>query len=374
MTNAVLLLGTTSESNVTGSNVNVATLKRDKDAKYTATINVENFAGRIYLQGSLVKTPGASDWFNIKIGDKRYIDYPINPASPRGTGGDTAIDKFNFAGNYLHIRAVVDKTAVAVPNGKILQILLADEYSAELHNDYDSSGPTTVIDPGSGSVIGTGTKTVDYATVTVDSLGKIVSIKSNDPTKISAQTYIVNTYAELAALTTVQAGDTAYVTSQVDPKRGLYINTGTAWHGFTDDDFSINRQVAAGTYSNATVQVDQYGRVLFAQSGTDVNSLRRVVEFDTSAAEFSVASALPANCNVKKIVVEVDEPFDVNAAITVADSTNTLITSDELIVDSVETTIFELNKHYATANTVKVLVNSQGSAGHGKLIIDFALE
>jgi len=335
LSKAVLLLSETSDTSVIGPDVYVATLKRDKDALYTVSINVEDFAGRIYLQGTLAKHPASADWFNIKINDKRYIDYPINPASLRGTAGDTAIDKFNFAGNYLHIRAVIDKTAVAQPSGKVIQIVLSDEYSIELHNDV----PSAIITPDAGQPApGIGIQTFDFASVTVDSQGKIVSVKAGDPTKISAQTTIVSTYAALLELKP-QVGDAAYVSSPADPNKGLYINTATGW-----------------------------------RSVSDGSGLRRVIEFNSTATEFVTDADLPANCNVKKIVVEVDEPFDVNAAITVADSTNTLITSDELIVDSVETTVFELNKHYATANSIKVSVNPLGTTGHGKLIIDFALE
>lgn len=334
MSKAVLLLSETSDTSVTGPDVYVATLKRDKDALYTASVNVEEFSGRVYLQGTLAKHPASADWFNIKINDKRYIDYPINPAEPRGIAGDTAIDKFNFAGNFLHIRAVIDKTAVAKPSGKVIQIVLSDEYSTELHNDV----PGAVITPDAGQPApGIGIQTFDFASVTVDSQGKIVSVKAGDPTKISAQTTVVSTYAALASLKP-QVGDSVYVNSLTDPNAGLYISTAAGW------------------------------KLVNSGSGQ-----RRIVEFNSTASEFTIDSALPANCSIKKIVVEVNEPFNSSTDITVQDDTSILISGDELVVDSIETTVFELNKRYNTSNLVKVLVSS-ASAGHGKVIIDYALE
>ena len=43
----VVLLGPTSDVSKTGPAINVSSLKRDKEALYTATIAVEDFCGRI---------------------------------------------------------------------------------------------------------------------------------------------------------------------------------------------------------------------------------------------------------------------------------------------------------------------------------------
>lgn len=376
----VVLLGPTSEVTKTGPSINVATLKRDKEALYTATIIVDDFCGRIYLQGTLVKNPKSTDWFNIKIGDNRFIDYPLTPGSPRnGTSsaqlGDTATDKFTFSGNYIQLRAVIDKESVPTPSGRVVQILLSDEYSSDLHNDQY---PIPVTPPGPPPVTPPtpiGNKTVEYASVTVDALGKVIKLSPNDPTKISAQTYVVNAYSELNAIVP-QIGDAAFVMQGTDPKRGYYVYTGAVWHGLTDNDFAINRNVAAGTYTNASVQIDSYGRVLSATSGTDVNSLSRSASFTALSSDLSIGQALPANSRVTKIVVQVQDAFDPACSVFVTDIDGTLITSDEIAFEqSNETSIFELNKHYNSSNLFKIKVNSNGTQpGSGKIIIDFALD
>jgi len=383
----VVLLGPTSDVSKTGPAINVSTVKRDKDALYTATISVDDFCGRIYLQGTLVKNPKANDWFNIKIGDNRFIDYPLTPGAPRtGTLGDTATDKFNFAGNYLQLRAVIDKEGVPTPSGSVLQILLSDEYSSGLHNDQIATPVTPVpgpVGPGPGpspappGPIPVGEVTAEYATVTVNPLGKVTKLSSGDPTKISAQTNVFNTYAELVALTPPpQVGDAAFIMSLADPQRGYYVYTGAVWHGLTDNDFAIKRNVAAGTYTNATVQLDSFGRVISASAGTDVNSLTRSIAFTALSSELAIGEALPANCRVTKIVVAVQNAFDPLCQLNVTDGTSTLITSDEIMFeDSNETSIFEINKHYGTSNVFKIMVNNNGTqAGSGTIIIDFALD
>ena len=375
----VVLLGPTSEVSKTGPAINVSTVKRDKDALYTATISVDDFCGRIYLQGTLVKNPKANDWFNIKIGDSRFIDYPLTPGAPRdGTLGDTAIDKFNFAGNYLQLRAVIDKEGVPTPSGRVVQILLSDEYSSGLHNEQVPIpiAPTPTPPPGP-TPTPIGSTTAEFATVTVDPLGKVTKLSSGDPTKISAQTYVFNTYAELATITPVpQIGDAAFIMSATDAQRGYYVYTGAVWHGLTDNDFAINRNIAAGTYTNATVQIDTFGRVLSATAGTDVNSLSRSIAFTALSSDLAIGEALPANSRVTKIVVEVQDAFDPACQLNVTDGTGTLITSDEIAFESSnETSIFEINKHYGTSNVFKIMVNNNGTqVGSGKIIIDFALD
>lgn len=373
----VVLLGPTSDLKKTGPAINVSSVKRDKEALYTATISVEDFSGRIYLQGTLVKNPKEKDWFNIKIGDSRYIDYPITPGTLRdSTLGDTAIDKFNFIGNYLQLRVIVDKERTSAPSGRVLQILLSDEYSADLHNNQQPVPIVPpIVTPPVPPPVPVGLRTADYASVTVDALGKVVKINANDPTKISAQTYVIGTYAELSVIVP-QTGDAAFVMSPTDPGRGYYVYTGAQWHGLTDNDFAIKRDVLAGTYTNASVQLDAFGRVLSASSGTDVNSLTRSVSFTALSSELAVGQSLPANSRVTKIVVQIQDAFAATCSLNITDNTGTLITSDQIAYEnSNEISIFELNKHYPASNLFKIMVNNNGTqAGSGKIIIDFALD
>jgi hypothetical protein len=425
LSSAVLLLGETSELNVTGSDVYIATLKRDKDALYTATINVEEFSGRIYLQGSLAKNPSSADWFNIKINNKRYIDYPLDPANPRGTIGDTAADKFNFAGNFLHIRAVVDKTVVSNPSGKIIQILLSDEFSTELHND--AAGIIIKPDPGTNGP-GIGIQKFEFATVTVDSQGHILRVEAGDPTKISAQTYVITSYAALSNLKP-QPGDTALVDSSSDPLSGYYIYTGTGWKRIGVNVSLID------TNSTISDQIDQIGTIRFdVDSGFDVKDLGQgtvkvgmnstfkywkvdgqtdlvakgldTVKFiagdgvsittdptaDIKSIKFSSTNDLqktvtinpssssvllgnfPTNARIKKIIVEVSQEFG-SCEFNVLAGENELISADEISLDAGDISVFELNKLLLANSDCTVSVNNFGSVtGEATVRINFSLE
>jgi hypothetical protein len=378
---SVVLLGTTTEVNATGQAINVATLKRDKDALYTATISVDNFCGRILIQGTLVKHPKASDWFSIKIGDNRFIDYPFDPHNLRdsrvGALGDTAVDKFTFAGNYLQLRAVVDKSLVPAPSGKLVQVVISDEYSADLHNAVPTPiivTPTPTPNPVPQS-LGT---TVEYATVTVDQFGKITNISAGDPTKISAQTYVVTLYDDLSKIRPPpQVGDAALVTSGSDPKRGYYVYTVNGWHGLADNDLSVKKDVVAGTYTYATIEVDKFGRIVSASNGKPA-----VVAIETSVSasftadtpEVIIGHSIPPLSKIEKIVIEITTAFDPSCVMTVEDQNQVWITSSEIAFEeSDQILIFEINQLYSNGGLFKILVNSNGThIGSGKITITFS--
>lgn len=424
MSKAVLLLSETADLSVTGPDVYVATLKRDKDALYTVSINVEEFRGRIYLQGSLAKHPSTADWFNIKINNKRYIDYPLNPVAPRGDVGDTAIDKFNFAGNFLHIRAVIDKSAVANPNGKVIQIVLSDEYSTELHNDT----PEAIITPDAGQPApGIGIQTFDFASVTVDSQGKIVSVKPGDPTKISAQTNVVADYPALLKLKP-QIGDTALVDTSGGASRGFYIYTGTNWQrvgvnvSLIEQDtisdqidqvntirFDIDSGFDLSDLGNGAVKVGmnstfKYWKVdgqpdlvakgldtikFIAGDGikiytnpsdpiksirfTTTSNLRQMVTVTPDNSTVLLGN-FPNNANIKRIVIEVEQGFT-NCELNILANGTKLVDGDEVSLSTGDISIFEIDE-LLTANTdcLVEVVNSGSITGKAIIKMDFALE
>jgi len=146
---SVTLLGTTYDQiNVVGQKVPGAGYNNTVGNNHTVSINLDNFVGRIYIQGSLATDPKAdSDWFNIPIGNGTpYVQFPLDPALPTGNNpalnqwpgnqyptaqqGDTGIVAYSFSGNYIWIRAVVDRTYLVPPPtdpyfvGAVSQILL----------------------------------------------------------------------------------------------------------------------------------------------------------------------------------------------------------------------------------------------------------
>ena len=129
---SVILLGdTVNQINVVGTKQKGAGYNNTIGNNHTVSINLYNFTGRIYIQGSLASDPQETDWFNIPIGNSTaYVQYPLDPAYPTGTTGDTGIYAYSFSGNYVWIRAIIDrKYLVPPPNdpyfvGSCKQILL----------------------------------------------------------------------------------------------------------------------------------------------------------------------------------------------------------------------------------------------------------
>ena len=146
---SVTLLGTTYDQiNVIGQKVPGAGYNNTVGNNHTVSISLDNFIGRIYIQGSLATDPKTDgDWFNIPIGNgTAYVQFPLDAALPTGYNpalnqwpanqypntqqGDTGICAYSFSGNYIWLRAVVDRTYLVPPPtdpyfvGAVSQILL----------------------------------------------------------------------------------------------------------------------------------------------------------------------------------------------------------------------------------------------------------
>lgn len=105
------------------------------DGLHTITIHLENFVGRFYLEGTLETDPSENDWFYIQLsGGAPYVQYPRDPRNPTGEdNGDTGVDAYTFVGNFVYLRASIDKNyVVPVPTtdsekallGSIVKVLL----------------------------------------------------------------------------------------------------------------------------------------------------------------------------------------------------------------------------------------------------------
>ena len=102
---------------------------------HTISIQVRNLQGRVYIEGTLAAKPTEMDWFAISLKDGLpYIEYPMDPLHPTGDfGGDTGITAYNFKGNFMFLRARLDRSYIfpeppessTLANyGKIVLILL----------------------------------------------------------------------------------------------------------------------------------------------------------------------------------------------------------------------------------------------------------
>jgi hypothetical protein len=148
MISVTLLGNTTDQINVIGIKQPGAGYNNTVGNNHTVSINLDNFTGRIYIQGSLATDPNTdTDWFNIPIGNgTAYVQWPLDPAlptgynpelnqwplngSPNSSNGDTGIYAYSFSGNYVWVRAVVDRKYLVPPPtdpyfvGSVNQILL----------------------------------------------------------------------------------------------------------------------------------------------------------------------------------------------------------------------------------------------------------
>lgn len=136
---SVTLLDTTSGSiNVVGAPQQGAGYANTIGNNHTVSFSLNNFVGRIYIEGSLAQKPTDSDWVPIPVYNSLpYVQFPINPAKPIGdlnasgnAVGDTGNFVYNFTGNFIWLRARVDRTYMIPPPtnwiqvGAVIKILL----------------------------------------------------------------------------------------------------------------------------------------------------------------------------------------------------------------------------------------------------------
>ena len=73
------------------------------DGLHTVMWYLSSFKGRIIIEASLVTDPVAEDWFTVDLDNSGngYVEI---------TDGLTSTKAYNFTGNYVWIRAKVDRT------------------------------------------------------------------------------------------------------------------------------------------------------------------------------------------------------------------------------------------------------------------------
>jgi hypothetical protein len=102
-TSLVLLNDTNGQLSMVGTPVRADGWWGFTDGKHTISINLQNFTGRIYLEGSLATTPKEEDWFPIHL----------SPSTPylyleKATGAKA----FSFEGNFVWVRARLDRSYI----------------------------------------------------------------------------------------------------------------------------------------------------------------------------------------------------------------------------------------------------------------------
>lgn len=110
MTTSVIMSNTDGKQDLTGTPVQANGWYGYSDSLHTVSIQVQNFQGRVYLEGSLATTPEEGDWFAIPYQYSDFIQFPAQPAAPTGVLGDTGVVAFSFKANLMWVRARMDRS------------------------------------------------------------------------------------------------------------------------------------------------------------------------------------------------------------------------------------------------------------------------
>lgn len=120
-TSKVLLPDTAGQTNPVGYAIHGAAYYGLGAGVHTIAVYNQNFTGRLYIEAALATCPTESDWIEVDFnpGDVPvYVEYTIS----------TGVFTYNFTGNYIWVRARVDRTYLPSPadpaHGTISKILL----------------------------------------------------------------------------------------------------------------------------------------------------------------------------------------------------------------------------------------------------------
>ena len=119
-TSKLLLGSTVGQINVTGDKVQAAAFFNNTSALHTIAVYTQDLDGRISIQATLATHPKDDDWFTVQIDPNSMTDYVEYSAT-------TGIFTFSFTGNYVWVRAVLDRSYLSNPSnphGYINKILL----------------------------------------------------------------------------------------------------------------------------------------------------------------------------------------------------------------------------------------------------------
>jgi hypothetical protein len=94
------------------------------DGLHTVAWKITGFVGTIKMQGSLSTDPGSSDWFDLELGsttasfsiDTTGSASQQNISSVVYSTATTATAAYNFTGNFMWVRVVVDNFSAGTVN------------------------------------------------------------------------------------------------------------------------------------------------------------------------------------------------------------------------------------------------------------------
>ena len=100
---SITLLGTTNTLDVTGDKFKGSGFQGQTAGFHSTAWQLNSFKGRIKIQATLATDPGESDWFDVDIdnSDNGYVVFTI---------AFTGTKNYNFTGNFVWVRAQIDRT------------------------------------------------------------------------------------------------------------------------------------------------------------------------------------------------------------------------------------------------------------------------
>lgn len=133
----VMLSNTGKNHNLVGESIRADGYYGRSDGLHTVQVIYNNFTGDFGLQGTLEVSPTEADWFFINLNSfsaiqSPYVRFPEDPSEPTGDIGDTGTRAFSFLGNFVYIRAILNRDYIPEPSpsedttglGQIARVLL----------------------------------------------------------------------------------------------------------------------------------------------------------------------------------------------------------------------------------------------------------
>lgn len=120
----VMMTNTGRNHNLIGDAIRADGYYGRTDGIHTVSVTVNGFTGSFGIQGTLATEPTEDDWFDINLNANRnvstaspYVSFPVNEAAPTNPeGGDDATLAFTFVGNFVFLRAILDRSNIVEPS------------------------------------------------------------------------------------------------------------------------------------------------------------------------------------------------------------------------------------------------------------------
>lgn len=118
----LMMTNTGPDHNLVGEKIRADSYFGRTDGIHTVQVVVNDFTGSFGIQGTLATEPVEADWFDINLNANQNVSsaspkitFPTNPAMPSGQNGDNATLAFTFVGNFVFLRAILDRSTIPEP-------------------------------------------------------------------------------------------------------------------------------------------------------------------------------------------------------------------------------------------------------------------